>query len=147
MKSLNFLLLAALPNMVNADGLVARRRGAEFNIHVRHEDDTSHQAERLSKRASCGKGTGSCPKGQCCSESGQCGTTSAYCTSPQCQMAYSNGNCDGRYVYRYDRSYTSADKPPARNQREKLQQIYPDRLLAKLHTASIEISCSALSSN
>ncbi|KAG8673282.1 hypothetical protein FPOAC2_06725 [Fusarium poae] len=118
MKSLNFLLLAALPNMVNADGLVARRRGAEFNIHVRHEDDTSHQAERLSKRASCGKGTGSCPKGQCCSESGQCGTTSAYCTSPQCQMAYSNGNCDGR------------------NQREKLQQIYPDRLLAKLHTAN-----------
>ncbi|KAL6915996.1 hypothetical protein ACHAP8_006411 [Fusarium lateritium] len=95
MKSLTFLVLAALPSMVYADGLIARRRGAEFNIHVRHEDEASHQPEGLSKRASCGKDASSCPKGQCCSESGQCGTTSAYCTSPQCQMAYSNGNCDG----------------------------------------------------
>ncbi|KAH6949364.1 hypothetical protein EDB82DRAFT_545917 [Fusarium venenatum] len=95
MKSLTFLVLAALPSMVYADGFVARRRGAEFNIHVRHEDDASYQPEGLSKKASCDKDAGSCPKGQCCSESGQCGTTSAYCTSPQCQMAYSNGNCDG----------------------------------------------------
>lgn len=96
MKSLALLLLATV---VYADGLVARSRGAEFNIHVRHENGASHQPEMLSKRVSCGKGAGSCPKGQCCSESGQCGTTSAYFTSPECQMAYSNGNCDGRYVY------------------------------------------------
>ncbi|KAL4732367.1 hypothetical protein ACLX1H_001382 [Fusarium chlamydosporum] len=95
MKSLALLVLAALPNVVSADGFAARRRGAEFNIHVRHEDDVSNHPDRLSKRASCGKDAGSCPKGQCCSSSGKCGTTSAYCTSPQCQMAYSNGNCDG----------------------------------------------------
>ncbi|UZP39642.1 hypothetical protein NXS19_007458 [Fusarium pseudograminearum] len=92
MKSLVLLLLTTA---VYADGLVARHRGEEFNIHVRHEDGASHQPKTLSKRASCGKGAGSCPKGQCCSESGQCGTMSAYCTSPECQMAYSNGNCDG----------------------------------------------------
>ncbi|KAH7173490.1 uncharacterized protein B0J16DRAFT_275648 [Fusarium flagelliforme] len=95
MKTWSLLLLSALPNVVLADGFVARRQGAEFNLHVRHDDDVLDHPTRLSKRASCGKDTGSCPKGQCCSESGNCGTTSAYCTSPQCQMAYSNGNCDG----------------------------------------------------
>ncbi|RFN53728.1 putative chitin binding protein [Fusarium flagelliforme] len=95
MKTLSLLLLSALPNVVLADGFVARRQGAEFNLHVRHDDDVLDHPTRLSKRASCGKDAGSCPKGQCCSESGNCGTASAYCTSPQCQMAYSNGNCDG----------------------------------------------------
>ncbi|WZH47902.1 Chitin deacetylase 1 [Fusarium acuminatum] len=95
MKSLSLLSLAALPSMVFADGYIARRRGAEVNVAARHAHDTSVQAEGLTKRATCGKGVGSCPKGQCCSASGNCGTTSSYCTSPQCQMAYSNGNCDG----------------------------------------------------
>ncbi|RGP80215.1 chitin deacetylase 1 [Fusarium longipes] len=94
MKSLALLLLAALSSSVSADGLVARRRGAEFNIHIRHEGEASNSQE-ISKRASCGKDAGSCPKRQCCSASGQCGSTSAYCTSPECQMSYSNGNCDG----------------------------------------------------
>ncbi|KAH6952710.1 hypothetical protein DER45DRAFT_586614 [Fusarium avenaceum] len=81
--------------MVFADGFIARRRGAEVNVAARHAHDASIQPEGLTKRATCGKGVGSCPKGQCCSSSGNCGTTSSYCTSPQCQMAYSNGNCDG----------------------------------------------------
>ncbi|KAF4986310.1 hypothetical protein FGRMN_10897 [Fusarium graminum] len=95
MKSFSLLSLAALPSMVFADGFIARRKGAEVNIAARHAHDASVPLEGLTKRASCGKGAGSCPKGQCCSASGNCGTTSSYCTSPQCQMAYSNGNCDG----------------------------------------------------
>ncbi|KIL86743.1 hypothetical protein FAVG1_09999 [Fusarium avenaceum] len=95
MKSLSLLSLVALPSMVFADGFIARRRGAEVNVAARHAHDASVQPEGLSKRATCGKGVGSCPKGQCCSGSGNCGTTSSYCNSPQCQMAYSNGKCDG----------------------------------------------------
>jgi hypothetical protein len=46
----------------------------------------------------CGAVYGTCPEGQCCSESGFCGTGVDYCKSPQCQMQYSQGTCDGRYV-------------------------------------------------
>jgi hypothetical protein len=109
MKSLSLLSLAALPSMVFADGFIARRRGAEVNVAARHAHDVSVQPEGLTKRATCGKSAGSCPKGQCCSASGNCGTTSSYCTSPQCQMAYSNGNCDGRYVYICVEVSTSSD--------------------------------------
>ncbi|KAI3578258.1 hypothetical protein IWW34DRAFT_806834 [Fusarium oxysporum f. sp. albedinis] len=94
MKSLTLLSLAALPSIVFAHGFMVRRKGAEFNIAARHEH-ASAQSEGLEKRASCGRDIGSCPKGQCCSAAGYCGTTSPYCSSPQCQMDYSNGNCDG----------------------------------------------------
>ncbi|KAH7213997.1 hypothetical protein BKA60DRAFT_597598 [Fusarium oxysporum] len=94
MKSLTLLSLTALLSIVFAHGFMVRRKGAEFNIAARHEH-ASAQSEGLEKRASCGKDIGSCPKGQCCSAAGYCGTTSPYCSSPQCQMDYSNGNCDG----------------------------------------------------
>lgn len=48
----------------------------------------------LSKRVSCGEGAGECPADECCSEAGYCGKEKDYCKSPQCQIEYSNGNCD-----------------------------------------------------
>lgn len=48
----------------------------------------------LSKRVSCGEGAGECPADECCSEAGYCGKETDYCKSPQCQIEYSNGNCD-----------------------------------------------------
>ncbi|CCT73603.1 probable chitin binding protein [Fusarium fujikuroi IMI 58289] len=111
MKSVTLLSLAALPNMVLAHDFMARRKGAEFNIAARHEH-ASVQSEGLEKRASCGKDSGSCPKGQCCSAAGYCGTTSPYCSSPQCQMAYSNSNCDGSKKPKGD---TTANIPRSTN--------------------------------
>ncbi|KAF4982655.1 hypothetical protein FZEAL_1762 [Fusarium zealandicum] len=94
MRGIFALSLSTLPSLVLGDGFVARRKGGELNFRAVHADDAPDQTVRLEKRVSCGKGTGSCPSGQCCSESGNCGTTKAYCTSPSCQIAYSNGNCD-----------------------------------------------------
>ncbi|CVL04543.1 probable chitin binding protein [Fusarium mangiferae] len=111
MKSVTLLSLAALPSMVLAHDFMVRRKGAEFNIAARHEH-ASVQSEGLEKRASCGKDSGSCPKGQCCSAAGYCGTTSPYCSSPQCQMAYSNGNCDGSKKPKGD---TTANIPRSTN--------------------------------
>ncbi|EXK77175.1 hypothetical protein FOQG_18110 [Fusarium oxysporum f. sp. raphani 54005] len=84
-----------MPSLVFADGFVVRRRGAEVNFGASHDDESFKQPASLQKRATCGQGVGSCSNGQCCSESGNCGTTPAYCISPQCQMAFSAGNCDG----------------------------------------------------
>lgn len=50
--------------------------------------------EAIRKRQTCGEDVGDCPDGECCSEAGYCGSTTAYCKSPQCQIAFSNGNCD-----------------------------------------------------
>ncbi|KAF5620508.1 chitin deacetylase 1 [Fusarium sp. NRRL 52700] len=111
MKSLTLLSLAALPSMVLAHDFMVRRKGPEFNIAARHEH-ASVQSEGLEKRASCGKDSGSCPKGQCCSAAGYCGTASPYCSSPQCQMAYSNGNCDGSKKPKGD---TTANIPRSTN--------------------------------
>ncbi|KAF4454710.1 putative chitin binding protein [Fusarium austroafricanum] len=94
MKSPSLLSLAVLPRIVFADSFTVRRRGAEVNIAASHEH-ASTQPQGLEKRTACGKDIGSCPKGQCCSSAGYCGTTSPYCSSPQCQVTYSNGNCDG----------------------------------------------------
>lgn len=131
MKYLSLLSLAVLPSMVFADGFIARRRGAEVNVAARHAHDASIQPEGLTKRATCGKGVGSCPKGQCCSSSGNCGTTSSYCTSPQCQMAYSNGNCDGRYVYLSVEVIYQLTLQSARNPRARLQPISLGQILAR----------------
>ncbi|KAF5589067.1 chitin deacetylase 1 [Fusarium pseudoanthophilum] len=111
MKSLTLLSLAALPSMVFAHDFMVRRKGAEYNIAA-HHDHASIQSEGLEKRASCGKDSGSCPKGQCCSAAGYCGTTSPYCSSPQCQMDYSNGSCDGSKKPKGD---TTANIPRSTN--------------------------------
>ena len=51
-------------------------------------------ANSLRKRQTCGEGVGGCADDECCSEAGYCGSTTDFCKSPQCQIAYSNGNCD-----------------------------------------------------
>lgn len=106
MKLQHLQPLAALAALAyafdHADDFVVRRRGTEFNISPRHDhtarDGGSHSGGDLETRqeALCGGEEGSCPAGQCCSESGHCGTSPEYCIGPQCQIQYSNGECDAR---------------------------------------------------
>ncbi|KAM5353907.1 hypothetical protein ACJ41O_000557 [Fusarium nematophilum] len=94
MRSLYLLCLTTLSGVVTGDGFMARRQVSELNLKALRPEDTSIRSLKHEKRAPCGRDTGPCPSGQCCSEAGRCGTSKDYCTSPQCQIPYSNGNCD-----------------------------------------------------
>lgn len=100
MQSLGLLLLLCLagsPSPVLGARFVARRAGAVLNLGPLHEHVARAAGPQLQKRASCGPDAGSCPDGLCCSVDGECGTADDYyCAGPDCQIEYSQGNCDAR---------------------------------------------------
>jgi hypothetical protein len=65
-----------------------------WSAPARRWETTLRGASELSKRNTCGEASGGCAADECCSEMGFCGKGTDFCKSPQCQIDYSNGNCD-----------------------------------------------------